>query len=220
MSERIVIKLSPTHCSHLTAASTQPQNILAHIWLNFSSVRFALSSTQDVCLQYYYFLFSLCVIVKLREKPKRSTKKKKPILNSFIALRSIVEAKMFASRVPILCRALKQLGSTGANVVKSTSPQLQSIKHSGSWTYRTGCKPHEPIIIIGQHLLGGCKYWFPLPSIAADFTNCFIFFQLCGGGFSGICGTILTILLVNFHIHNQNDGLMQSWEFRQTMKTN
>lgn len=79
---------------------------------------------------------------------------------------------MFASRVPILCRALRNASYVGANVVKTRTPQLQSIKHSGDWTYRTGCAPHEKKIIIWQHLLGGCKYKllllliFSLPAIS------------------------------------------------------
>lgn len=71
-----------------------------------------------------------------------------------------IETKMFASRVPILCRALKHVGSVGASAVKSTTPQLQIIKHSGSWTYRTGVTSHSRKVIFFQQLLGGCKYLF------------------------------------------------------------
>lgn len=69
-----------------------------------------------------------------------------------------IKAEMFASRVPILCRALKHVNG----IVKSTTPQLQSVKHSGDWTYRTGITTHAKKVIFFQQFLGGCKYRFQL----------------------------------------------------------
>lgn len=64
---------------------------------------------------------------------------------------------MFASRAPIMFRALKMLNGNTVKAVKNASPIVQSTKSSGSFTYRTGAPPHSKKTLFFAEALGACK---------------------------------------------------------------
>lgn len=138
---------------------------------------------------------------------------------------------MLASRAPLLSRAIitqfARHGKLVAVATKNTNQlQLQSVRFSGDWTYRTGRETNPLWKRAAANVCGACKwenvrpyFGFDWPQLIENksFTFLFVSVKLCGGGFSGTCTGIGAILLVNSRIQMPHRGQMPNSEFHPMM---